>query len=87
VAEAYAVKCGNTCFVYVLNDSGGTFRGDVELMGFRGEPGEFSVSAYDPDSGGYQDLGQVAPHNGKLIIPDAGLENSFSKIFILSPLE
>jgi len=87
VAEAYAVKCGNTYFVFVLNDSGGTFRGDLELMGFHGEPEEFSVCSYDPDSGVYQDMGQVASLNGSILIPDTGLENTFSKIFILSPLE
>ena len=87
VAEAYSVKCGDTYFVYLLNDSGRAFRGKIELSVSGSEPEKFSVSAFDPDSGEYHDAGQLESQDGKLIISDIGLESTFSKIFILSPLE
>ena len=83
-AEAYAVKCGETCFVYLLNDSGQTFNGDVEITVSGSETTDFIVKAFDPDSREYHDVGKTASQNGKIIISENGLENTRCKVFILS---
>ena len=83
-AESYAVKCGETYFVYLLNDSGRTFNGEVEIAMSGGDKRDFSVKAFDPDSREYRDRGRTSAQNGVIAISETGLENTRCKVFILS---
>lgn len=86
-AEAYAVKCRETYFVYLLNDSGRAFYGDVEINASGSETTDFFVKAFNPESMEYQDIGKTAPQNGKIVVAENGLENTRCKVFILSTSE
>jgi hypothetical protein len=86
-AEAYSVKCGETCFVYLLNDSGQPFSGNVELSGCGSETTDFFLTAFDPETREYHDAGKIASRNGKIVIPVTGLENTRCKVFILTTSE
>ncbi len=83
IAEAYAVQCGETYFVYLLNDSGRTFSGDVEITVSGSGTADFFVKAFDPESREYHDKGNTASQNGKIVISEKGLENTRCKVFIL----
>ncbi len=82
-AEAYAVRCGETVFVYLLNDSGKAFSGEVEVV-LSGGDLEYVVKAYDPETRQFLEKGPCRPTAGKLQIPGIELENRQSRIFILS---
>lgn len=86
-AEAYSVKCGETYFAYVLNDSGSTFAGNVEISTPAVDATDYLVKAFDPETRTYAEVGEIASQNGKIIIPENGLNNTESKIYILSTPE
>ena len=84
MAEAYAVRCGETLFAYLLNDSGRTFSGEVEIT-LPGGDTEYSVKVYDPETREFLEMGLCRPAGGKLLVPAPVLENRQSVIFVLSP--
>jgi hypothetical protein len=83
MAEAYAVRCGETLFAYLLNDSGMAFSGVAGLT-LPGGDREFSVQSYDPETREFLEVGLCRPINGKLVIPGIELKNRQSRIFILT---
>jgi hypothetical protein len=86
-AEAYAVRCGETYFVYLLNDSGRDFNGDVEISVAGSPTTDYFVKAFDPESREYHDIGKTSPNNGEIVISGNGLENTRCKVLIFSPSE
>ena len=86
-AEVFAVRCGETFFVFLLNDSGRTFHGDAEITVPGSETTDFFVKTFDPESREYHDAGKTAPQNGKIGFFENGLEDTQCKVFILSPSE
>lgn len=86
-AETYAVKCGGTYFVYLLNDSGQTFNGNVKITLQENSPGNFNIKAYDPETGEYSEGGNTKAQDGKIAISETGLKDTESKVFILSATE
>ncbi|MDF1576701.1 MAG: DUF5060 domain-containing protein [Bacteroidales bacterium] len=83
MAEAYAVRCGETLFAYLLNDSGMAFSGEAEIS-LPGGDMEYSVRSYDPETREFLNAGPCRSAGGKLVIPGIKLENRQSRIFILT---
>lgn len=83
--EAYAVKCGNTLFAYVLNDSGKAVVTSLKLMAGNDHPSKYQVKTFNPENRTYSDLGEIVVENGKIVISGINFANhqDFVLIFTL----
>jgi len=84
VAEAYAVRCGETWYVILLNDTGKEYEGEVVVHSPENETGLLFLNIFDPEAFEYQNAGDVDKQDGKIIIPVHGLENRQCRIYILT---
>ena len=84
-AGAYGVRCGETWFVFLLNDTGKEFEGEVVIPRSENETGLLFLKIFDPETLEYQDAGTVITQNGNMMIPVHGLENRECRIYIVSP--
>lgn len=82
-AEAYAVKCGETYFVYVLNNSGQVFNVDVK-MALQENDTDFLVKEFDPETRKYFNAGKFSSQKAKLVIPGNKLLSKQGKVYILT---
>jgi hypothetical protein len=82
--EAYAVKCGEKIFVYLLNDSGKPENAYVKVNANFDNLTRFSVKAFDPENRKYNRLKETVVQNNAVIISEIYLENHQDIVLILS---
>lgn len=81
--EAYAVKCGDTLFSYLLNDSGKSAEASVNIK-LTADSGPYNARGFLPESMEYVDLGQVRVDNNIVEISGIDLVNHQDMVLILS---
>jgi hypothetical protein len=82
--EAYAVKCGDKIFVYLLNNSGKPEYASVMISTKSVNHSHLSVMVYNPEERSYHDLGESPIENEIVTISGIGLQNHQDVVLILS---
>ncbi|MDX9881557.1 MAG: DUF5060 domain-containing protein [Prolixibacteraceae bacterium] len=81
--ETYAVKCGETLFAYLLNDSGKAEKVSAQLE-VADSSVKYKVKAFHPETREYTDWGDVLIEDNRIVIPGILLNNHKDIILILS---
>ncbi len=80
--EKYAVKCGSSYFVYLLNNSTNPNGAEVKLPVDKDEA--YFVSRLDPEINVFSNLDQVTPSSGEISLGRIELKSREAVVFILS---
>ncbi|HTJ51094.1 MAG TPA: DUF5060 domain-containing protein [Cyclobacteriaceae bacterium] len=78
--ESYAVRCGDTYFVYLLNNSQNKISSDVTLT--IAKTGSFQCKSFDPQTLVFNDLKSIDVHENELILQNVQLEKEHEIIHI-----
>lgn len=81
--EAYAVKCGASYFIYLLNNSSGNINQTVNLSVLSNI--SFAVQSFNPSDLRYTELNAITASSGKLSIPSVSLNSKKEIVFIVTP--
>ncbi len=87
VVEAYAVKCGENYYVYLLNDSNCDVMTDIDLVDLTGNDLDYTVKTYIPEIFIYNDIGTIAIEEGQLKVQDIYLRSKDEMVLIISRTE
>jgi hypothetical protein len=68
-AEAFAVKCGETYFICVFNESGQDSYGEVAVHDSGSQSDTLYIKVYNPESQEYREAGITSLQNGRIVIP------------------
>jgi hypothetical protein len=81
--ESYAVKCGETYFVYLLNNSQEDVLSTITLDVIKDST--YDVKNFDPMSVQYKDGKSISAGNGKITLSNLSLEKHQEIIYIIKP--
>ena len=87
MVEAYAVKCGENYYVYLLNDSNCDVMTDIDLVDLTGNDLDYTVKTYIPEIFIYNDIGTIAIEEGQLKVQDIYLRSKDEMVLIISRTE
>ena len=82
--EAYAVKCGDTYFAYLLNDSGKAVDTTVHISASMDDNGPFQVKGFLPYTREYIDMNNGVVSNGAFRISGITLDDKKDIVLIIS---
>jgi hypothetical protein len=85
LSDVYAVKSGNTYFVYALNNANA--RGGLSISFRDGTAGQYSVSAFNPSEGTFKNLENLNANDGKLTLNTAGFNVHEDRVYILRRID
>ena len=81
--EVFAVECGDTCFIYVLNDSGDKRKSDLKIE-IPSENVYSNAQSFDPETGKFSTFQQFKAVDGVLRIPNIELQDKEGRVFIVT---
>jgi hypothetical protein len=82
--EAYAVKCGENYYVYVLNDGNCSVKTDITLSELSDNDLNYSVRTYLPEIFNYHDMADTRIENGRIKVKDLSLGSKCEMVLIIS---
>jgi len=83
VIESYGIRCGQTTFVYLLNNSSRKRTSDLVVSSVG--RGSFSVLSFDPSTRAYRRMSLARGGKGALTIPKVTIEPKHDLIFTITP--
>ena len=81
--ESYAVKCGTSYFIYLLNNTANNVSQTVNLTVSSNI--SYAVQSFNPGELRYADLNAITASGGKLSIPAVSLNSKKEIVFIVTP--